>query len=101
MDLTRPLKPLSPSYRFTDEDGEYAVARVSFDLNRRERKAVRANLKSFVRELEDEALVAEPGCWCTSCQNDWDCCGNMVPRRAQVKFRKGGVVVEQHYVRNV
>jgi hypothetical protein len=87
-----------------DERGngdDEAVRRVSLDMNARTRRAVLRNRRAFVRHAVDCGVVDAPGCDCSHCMNDWDCCGCMVPSTAYVVPRKGGVLLIQRLVRNV
>lgn len=51
--------------------------------------------------LEDLGFVQTPGCDCTLCRRDIDCCGQMVPYTAKLVPTKRGFKVVQVYRRNI
>ena len=99
--VRRRLKVLSAVYAYTDEDGDNAVRTLLVPMSARDRKIALRNRRDFATMLAEYGYVDEPGCDCSHCANDWDCCGRMVPQRARVVPARHGVRIEQAYHRNV
>ena len=87
---------------YEDEQGDYGVVHHRFRMNKAQAKvALRRGGWRFLKELRAEGVLPRGGCDCGHCAAGWDCCGRMVPSYARVKRVKRGVVVIQHYGRNV
>lgn len=95
------MKTLKP-YMTYMPDGESQTRTVIIPLRSAERKAAIANHASrhaFVNEALERGIVAEYGCRCRACMNDWDCCGNMVPSSIVfIPVRKGIKLVQYYYL---
>jgi len=102
LNLSKPLKRLRGVRTMLDNDTGKVIRFVP--LNTADRRLVNRNKQSrrmFLLMCEDADLIDMPGCSCNHCQNDWDCCGRMVPRSARMVFVKGGVKLVQWYYRNI
>ena len=97
------FKYLGTSFKYSANEDSSEV-RFSFSTNARERKSVlksRKARKRFVDELKSEGFLESEGCRCSHCLSGWDCCGRMVPGRVELRTRHHGLVVVQHYSRNI
>lgn len=98
------MRTLKPYTYFTDAHGDAGNRVVHVSMSVKARKAINKNVKTrrkFLDTLIENATVDFPGCNCNHCQNDWDCCGKLVPRYPRMVLVNGGVKVVQYYVRNI
>lgn len=90
--------------RREEDGGDSAVVQLRLKMKAPEARAVMASRESrreFGKLLIEEGYADAPGCYCSHCQNDWDCCGRMVPGSPRLVRKGYGLLVEQHYDRNI
>ena len=95
------MKLVNRSLRYLPDDS--AELRVSFAMNARDRKQAirRGRYSPRFADALDAADFFPSRCDCYHCSNDWDCCGRLVASWRSVEYRKGGIVVTQHLIRNI
>lgn len=93
------MKALAPYVLTIDHDHSVVVCHVA--MNAAERKEAVRDPVVFIDKAMDAGYVTPYGCRCSHCQNDWDCCGRMVPGYITMRPVRGGVKLSQSFNRNV
>lgn len=103
---TRAMRVVSRVYRepahpedHPDRDGQTETIRLR--ARSRDFPRTRAQKRRFITQLMDLGVIDAPGCRCSHCENDWDCCGRLFVASTSVHRARRGLTVVQHYLRNV
>lgn len=96
-------KPLAPYVTpVADDDSFVRTTHVSLRTERRKAALKnRASRATLHEQLLDMGVVEERGCRCSHCARGYDCCGRLVPSVVRVVPVRGGIRVEQLFVRNI
>lgn len=93
------MRVLPQRVHWFDEDSNVTTTLVT--MNASTRAFLLRNRRRALDIFQSWDVVSRPGCECSHCLNDYDCCGRMVLTALDLRPAKGGVYVAQYRVRNV
>jgi hypothetical protein len=85
-------------------DWETEIQVLTIRANRREAAGVLRTYRTkreLIERLIDRGDLSPPGCNCSHCLSDWDCCGNLTVSYRTVGRIKRGLKIVTHLSRNV
>lgn len=101
--MTMNYKVLDSRFHTFADNGNAMIVTSFYGLTRQDARNLHSRAsRTLLRDtLTDDGWLAEPGCRCSHCANDWDCCGRFTLDHTEVKPTKRGASVTQYFTRNL